>query len=82
MPLIRETETQLHKWTREGVLAVEMQAASLFCLWHRQASFCSLGCHGQHAVDHAGAQFDTGSPEMACEFSRGSPEQPISFAAS
>jgi len=59
----RETETQLHKWTREGVLAVEMQAASLFAFGiARQASVASVAMVS-NAVDHAGAQFDTGSPD-------------------
>jgi uridine phosphorylase len=59
----RETKTQLNKWTREGVLAVEMQAASLFAFGvARQASVASVAMVS-NAVDHAGPQFDTGSLE-------------------
>jgi uridine phosphorylase len=57
----RETEAQLNKWTGEGVLAVEMQAASLFAFGvARQASVASVAMVS-NAIDHAGAQFDTGS---------------------
>jgi uridine phosphorylase len=59
----RETKTQLNKWARDGVLAVEMQAASLFAFGiARQASVGSVAMVS-NAVDHAGAQFDTGSQE-------------------
>src|SRR2546430_8889234 len=47
----------------EGVLAVEMQAASLFAFGvARQASVASVAMVS-NAVDHAGPQFDTGSQE-------------------
>ncbi len=59
----RETQTQLNKWAREGALAVEMQAASLFAFGiARQAPVASVAMVS-NAVDHAGAQFDTGSHE-------------------
>jgi uridine phosphorylase len=59
----RETKKQLNKWTRERVLAVEMQAASLFAFGvARQASVASVAMVS-NAVDHAGVQFDTGSQE-------------------
>lgn len=59
----RETKTQLNKWARDGVLAVEMQAASLFAFGvARQASVASVAMVS-NAVDHAGVQFDTGSQE-------------------
>ncbi len=57
----RETKTQLNRWAREGALAVEMQAASLFAFgMARQASVASVAMVS-NAVDHAGAQFNTGS---------------------
>jgi uridine phosphorylase len=57
----RETKTQLNKWARQGALAVEMQAASLFAFGiARQAAVASVAMVS-NAVDHAGAQFDTGS---------------------
>ena len=59
----RETKTQLDQWAREGALAVEMQAASLFAFAiARQAAVASVAMVS-NAVDHAGAQFDTGSQE-------------------
>jgi uridine phosphorylase len=59
----RETQAQLQQWASEGVLAVEMQAASLFAFGvARRASVASVAMVS-NAVDHAGAQFDTGSQE-------------------
>jgi len=67
----RETKEQLNKWTGEGVLAVEMQAASLFAFGvARQASVASVAMVS-NAVDHAGAQFDTGSHEDGLRVLRG-----------
>jgi len=61
----RETKTQLTKWAQDGALAVEMQAASLFAF--ATARQVSVACVAMvsNAVDHAGAQFDTGSEEDA-----------------
>ena len=59
----RETETQLEKWSGEGVLAVEMQAASLFAFGlARQASVACVAMVS-NSVNHEGEQFDTGSQE-------------------
>jgi uridine phosphorylase len=59
----RETKAQLKKWSSAGVLAVEMQAASLFAFGvARQASVGSVAMVS-NAVDHMGAQFDTGSQD-------------------
>src|SRR5712671_4228939 len=59
----RESKLQLNKWAREGALAVEMQAASLFAFGiARQAPVASVAMVS-NAVDHAGAQFDTGSQD-------------------
>lgn len=59
----RESKVQLEKWSREGVLAVEMQAASLFAFGEaRQAPVASIAMVS-NAVDHSGKQFDTGSQE-------------------
>jgi uridine phosphorylase len=57
----RETKTQLEEWAKQGVLAVEMQAASLFSFGAaRGAAVCSVAMVS-NAVDHDGQQFDTGS---------------------
>lgn len=59
----RETTAQLKKWAGEGVLAVEMQTASLFAFGiERQASVASVAMVS-NAVDHTGEQFDTGSQD-------------------
>ncbi len=57
----REPRVQLEKWASERVLAVEMQAASLFAFGAaRQASVACVAMVS-NAVDHQGEQFDTGS---------------------
>ncbi|MGH8099781.1 MAG: nucleoside phosphorylase, partial [Chthoniobacterales bacterium] len=57
----RETRIQLTKWADERVLAVEMQAASLFAFGAaRQASVAYVAMIS-NAVDHLGEQFNTGS---------------------
>jgi len=77
----RETTTQLNKWAREGVLAVEMQAASLFAFGlARQASVASVAMVS-NAVDHAGAQFDTGSQEDGLGVLKGIARAARSFLA-
>jgi uridine phosphorylase len=77
----RETKTQLNKWTRQGVLAVEMQTASLFAFGvARQASVASVAMVS-NAVDHAGAQFDTGSQEDGLRVLKGIARATRSFFA-
>jgi uridine phosphorylase len=59
----RETQAQLEQWAREDVLAVEMQAASLFAFGiARQACVASVAMVS-NAANHTGEQFDTGSQE-------------------
>jgi len=59
----RETQSQLEQWAAEGVLAVEMQAASLFAFG--KAKDVDVVCIAMvsNAVDHNGEQFDTGSQQ-------------------
>jgi uridine phosphorylase len=57
----RETKTQLGKWANEGVLAVEMQAASLFAFGAARNVAVGSVAMVSNAVDHEGEQFDTGS---------------------
>jgi uridine phosphorylase len=67
----RETKAQLKKWEQEGVLAVEMQAASLFAFGiARRASVASVAMVS-NAVDHAGEQFNTGSQEDGLRILKG-----------
>lgn len=59
----RETKTQLEAWAREGVLAVEMQAASLFAFGQARGAGVAVVAMVSNAVDHPGEQFDTGTQE-------------------
>jgi uridine phosphorylase len=66
----RETNEQLAKWEREGVLAVEMQAASLFAFGNARKANVAVVARVSNAVDHEGSQFDTGSNEGGLEILR------------
>jgi uridine phosphorylase len=59
----REAKVELQKWAREGVLAVEMQAASLFAFGIAKQACVASVAMVSNAVDHTGEQFDTGSHE-------------------
>ncbi|MGD0499659.1 MAG: nucleoside phosphorylase [Bryobacteraceae bacterium] len=77
----RETRVELQKWAREGVLAVEMQTASLFAFGiARQASVASVAMVS-NAVDHAGEQFDTGSHDDGLRILKGIARAARSFLA-
>ncbi|MCC6264364.1 MAG: nucleoside phosphorylase [Bryobacterales bacterium] len=58
----RETLSQLRHWAAQGVLAVEMQAASLFAFGAAAGAQVALVAVVSNAVDHAGDSFDTGTP--------------------
>lgn len=58
----RETLTQINHWAAEAVLAVEMQAASLFAFGAARAANVALVAVVSNAVDHTGDAFDTGTP--------------------
>jgi uridine phosphorylase len=60
----RETSAQLEKWARDGALAVEMQAASLFAFGQARKALVAVVARVSNAVDHEGSQFDTGSHEQ------------------
>jgi uridine phosphorylase len=57
----RETQSQLLQWGEDGVLAVEMQAASLFAFGTAQGVGVASVAMVSNAVDHDGEQFNTGS---------------------
>jgi uridine phosphorylase len=63
----RETGNQLEKWASEGVLAVEMQAASLFAFATVREANVAVVARVSNAIDHDGRQFDTGSNEQGLE---------------
>jgi uridine phosphorylase len=59
----RETQSQLDQWFEDGVLAVEMQAASLFAFGAARGVAVASIAMVSNAVDHEGEQFNTGSQE-------------------
>jgi uridine phosphorylase len=59
----RETQGQLQYWAAEGVLAVEMQAASLFAFGVARGVAVACVALVSNAIDHDGPQFDTGPQE-------------------
>ena len=59
----RETQMQLNQWATEGILAVEMQAASLFAFGIARGMAVACVATVSNAVDHEGEQFDTGSQQ-------------------
>ena len=56
----RETQAQLQQWGSEAILAVEMQAASLFAFGAARGVAVASIAMVSNAVDHDGKQFDTG----------------------
>ena len=60
----RETRTQIAYWASRGVLAVEMQAASLFAFGQTRGVATGMVTHVTNAIDHDGEPFHKG-PEDA-----------------
>ena len=56
----RETPDQLRLWAERGVLAVEMQAASLFAFAHARAANVAIVALVSNGVDQVAGHFDTG----------------------
>ncbi|MBI1788340.1 MAG: nucleoside phosphorylase [Acidobacteria bacterium] len=59
----RETAPQLQRHAAAGVLAVEMQAASLFAFATARKAGAGVVAHVTNAVDHPDEQFDKGTDE-------------------
>jgi len=59
----RETPDQLRRWAERGVLAVEMQAASLFAFAHARGAQVGMVALVSNAVDHVTTEFDTGGDD-------------------
>lgn len=59
----RETAAQLQRNAAAGVLAVEMQAASLFAFAIARQASVGVVAHVTNAVDHRDAPFDKGNEE-------------------
>lgn len=56
----RETRSQIDHWAARGVLAVEMQAASLFAFGQSRGLPTGLVAHVTNAIDHDGEPFHKG----------------------
>jgi hypothetical protein len=57
---VKETPDELRLWAERGVLAVEMQAASLFAFAHARAANVAIVALVSNGVDQVARQFDTG----------------------
>ncbi len=57
----RETSEEIRRWGAEGVLAVEMQAASLFAFASARRVNVAVVAMVSNAIDHEGDQFNTGT---------------------
>jgi uridine phosphorylase len=60
----RETSDQLRWWADRGVLAVEMQAASLFAFAHARRADLGMVALVSNGVDQTDGPFDTGGHEF------------------
>jgi len=63
----RETRRQLRHHAANGVLAVEMQAASLFAFSAARGTPVAVVAHVSNALDHTGEPFDRGSEAEGCQ---------------
>lgn len=64
----RETAQQLDRHASQGILAVEMQAASLFAFGAARGVRCGVVAHVTNGVDHVAAdQFEKGSHQLGFE---------------
>jgi uridine phosphorylase len=64
----RETSEQLERHASNGILAVEMQAASLFAFGAARGIRCGLAAHVTNGSGHSPeAQFDKGTHELGFE---------------
>jgi uridine phosphorylase len=66
----RETAPQLQRHASSGILAVEMQAASLFAFAIARKVGIAIVAHVTNAVDHQNEQFDKGADEDNFELLR------------
>jgi uridine phosphorylase len=60
----RETADQLRLWAERGILAVEMQAASLFAFAHARSANVAMVALVSNSVEAATEPFDTGGHEF------------------
>jgi uridine phosphorylase len=60
----RETRSQIDHWAARGVLAVEMQAASLFAFGQSRGLPTGLVAHVTNGIDHDGEPFHKGPDDV------------------
>jgi len=60
----RETASQIRSWAERGVLAVEMQAASLFAFARARGAQVAMVALVSNGVDQGAAEFDTGGHQF------------------
>lgn len=79
----RETASQLSRYAAEGVLAVEMQASSLFAFGVARGVRCGVVAHVTNGTDHAtpAEQFDKGSQERSYQLFRAAARAGLEFLA-
>jgi uridine phosphorylase len=63
----RETASQIQRHANEGILAVEMQAASLFAFGQARGLHIGEVVHVTNATDNAGENFDKGADDEGFE---------------
>ncbi len=63
----RETRQQIAHHGEQGVLAVEMQAASLFAFAAARGTPVAVVAHVSNAIDHTGTPFDRGPDVEGCQ---------------
>jgi uridine phosphorylase len=64
----RETAEQLERHARDGILAVEMQAASLFAFSAARGVRCGVVAHVTNGIEHSSEdQFDKGTHQFGFE---------------
>jgi len=67
----RETAVQMERYAKDGVLAVEMQAASLFAFGAARQVRCGMVAHVTNGINQpSSSQFDKGTHEFGLEILR------------
>ena len=75
----RETNRQLAEYAGQGVLAVEMQAASLFAFSIARGTPVGMVAHVTNGVDHEGSLFEKGPDEFSLRLLEAMCRAAISF---
>lgn len=76
----RETVREIQRWSAESVLAVEMQAASLFAFAAARQAHVAVVAMVSNAIDHQGEQFNTGTEADGWAILRGIARAGAAFA--